>query len=301
MADFKEALEKAISQADSGGGSDEFETTDIGRPSMEPTGAKSWTASYPVSLLIGVTLLAIAGFCFLAYSFAIQEQPLSKRLAGKSAQNGPTSALKTKGNGAELDKPESDKNVEDRLESKWLRNAGNPYEVRGFDVADGDFKDLSTGPRIDRLEIQTDSLTARGIESIAAFPSLGHLLFRYSKLPRHTFSALAKSPTLYILDVSYSNPIDSQDLQQLASSPTLITLKMAHTEFGDEHAKAIVKTHLTGLMVNDTQVTDAALPSLAKIKTLKMLTILPAKGITDEGLRRFRKLRPDCTILTDND
>ena len=54
--------------------------------------------------------------------------------------------------------------------------------------------------------------------------------------------------------------------------------------------------HLEELAIGSVPISDEVIPSIAKIPSLRRLTVVGKNHITESGLRNLHSLRPDCHI-----
>jgi hypothetical protein len=130
-------------------------------------------------------------------------------------------------------------------------------------------------PDVEETELpRAGTFTAASIEPLcAAFPKLRVLQADTAKLEPGAVQALTHFTKLEELALGGSTTNDS-DLALLVSMKSL---------------------RLLGL--GGTQITDGGLELLAKMKSLKALTLpKPGKGVTAEGIAKFKKQRPDIAV-----
>ena len=156
---------------------------------------------------------------------------------------------------------------------------------------------LTKFPNIRVVNIQsTEKLTEKGIEYLAAIPTLRHLQLRFMILPDHTSEILSKNNKLNSLDLGHSRNIKKQDIFNLAKIKELNRISLANTGIQDAWLEAFVGSKLRRLEIHENKITDKGLRIVARIKSLKMLKITVEDHITKSGLQDFKSKKPKCKI-----
>lgn len=138
--------------------------------------------------------------------------------------------------------------------------------------------------------------------SFAAFPSLrGITTFR---LTIDAVKSLATAPDLEYLDLAPQARLSPAALSQFALTP-LSALKVLNLKLGRPLPSGepfVAMPRLEKVLIQNNNGTnnafdDAALLGLAKVTTLKIITLdVPSPLVTSAGLAAFKKLRPDVKI-----
>lgn len=124
-------------------------------------------------------------------------------------------------------------------------------------------------------------VTKKGVAALAAMPKLTNLVLQFAELNGEV-EELAKSKSLKELTMM-SSKLDDVGGVALGKVTTLQNLFLWNTAITDKTVEAISALPLKVLYLDDTKVTDAALESLAKVKTLEVLWI-DKTAIGDAGL-----------------
>lgn len=129
-------------------------------------------------------------------------------------------------------------------------------------------------PAIKQLEFGGNKFTAAGVRSISHLPNLEHLNLHSCQLGNETMGLFNKFPKLNYLEVSW-NGFDDAGLAIFAASQPKIE-----------------EVRMRGCWA----ITDAGIPSLYSIKSMKKLD-LRETHVTPECLAALKKARPDLTII----
>jgi Leucine-rich repeat (LRR) protein len=137
-------------------------------------------------------------------------------------------------------------------------------------------------------------LTDVNVESIAALTQLENLNMGGATVSDVGMKMLASLTNIQALDLSRME-ITSTALEPLTKMPKLRKLNLWQSTRIDDRAIQYVKS-VEELDLGDTQITDAALTELQGSKRLKVLAVSGTK-VTNEGMQKFRKARPDVRLL----
>lgn len=167
------------------------------------------------------------------------------------------------------------------------------------------------------LWLDKTKITDDGIPHLQSLPRLRKLLLQYTSVGDESMATLAKISTLQELALAETHVTDVgvRALRPLkltslkldgtaitdASAATLTSftglqkLDIFNTSVSDHTFEAARNWRsLTLLRCHDTQITDAVVPKLAKIKTLRAVTL--NGEVSEVGVRRLEKTLPSCTV-----
>ena len=165
-----------------------------------------------------------------------------------------------------------------------------------------DEKGASLIPRFKMLRTirihASDKLTNKTIEYLLSPPELRSLEIRYTdKFPSKALSIISKSKRLVKLDIGKCSPISHDEFSKIADIKNLRIFRMPLTDIDDTYIDTVLKTKIEFLEVADSKISDRGLLKLAKLKSLKELTVnLYNSPITAVGLQKFHRRNPDVSI-----
>jgi hypothetical protein len=208
--------------------------------------------------------------------------------------------------------------------SAGLARLASAARIDMLELSDGDIdnetlKVLPKLPLRGFLGLQSDRLTNAGIQPVSecreltgvslggnlSNDSLEHLVglpkLQSVSLGRHftrgAFDFLGRMGGLTNLDASELNP----DLDDLKRIPKLRTLSLSGRKYNDEAAQAIADNFksLESAYLRGTSITNAGVEQLAKIKTLKILTL--DDSLVDDGMAdSIRKMKQLTWLSVEN-
>ncbi|MGD9681554.1 MAG: protein kinase [Candidatus Obscuribacterales bacterium] len=176
--------------------------------------------------------------------------------------------------------------------------------LRSFEADAGHFNDdsaraLKIFPELAVVRLQaTPLVTIEGIKAITELPSLTYLSIRFTRpLPAGTVEQISKMKRLTTVDLGHSRPITLDDIRTLTSMPRLRSLKITNTGLDDSVVPILVDSHIELLEIGENAISDKGLLELTRMKSMRSLKISAAGGIiSKDGLKQFRKIRPDVSI-----
>ncbi|MCA9805391.1 MAG: serine/threonine protein kinase [Cyanobacteria bacterium HKST-UBA02] len=176
--------------------------------------------------------------------------------------------------------------------------------LRSFEADAGRFNDdsaraLKIFPELTVIRLQaTPLVTIEGIKAITELPNLTYLSIRFTRpLPEGTVEQISKMDRLTTIDLGHSRPITLDDIRTLIKMPHLRSLKITNTGLDDSVVPILVGSHVELLEIGENKISDKGLLELARMKSMRSLKISAAGGIiSKDGLKQFRKLRPDVSI-----
>jgi Leucine-rich repeat (LRR) protein len=118
--------------------------------------------------------------------------------------------------------------------------------------------------------------------------------------PQDATSLVADKPQLKYVDL-HGNPIDDSIIAAVANLPKMETLNLGYCKkiTGSGLDKLATRPQLLSLVVNDCTLSDAALPAIGKLVSLKSLN-LQGNKITDKGLEQLGGLTRLETLYLKN-
>lgn len=132
--------------------------------------------------------------------------------------------------------------------------------LNGTSIGDTSYKVLATIDSIDLLDLSTTKITDEGVKAISTLPSLAWL------------------------NLSNINSVTDSSLKALAKNPSLRTLLVQNTSVTDIGFQHLEMTHLNRLEFGSAAISDAALKSVACIKTLDIIDV-SGQAVSDAGVR----------------
>lgn len=155
-----------------------------------------------------------------------------------------------------------------------------------------------TGPkRVTTLILKKTEATNEDIQSIVkTFPGLEFLdLTGSRKIDDGAIKYLKTMPRLHDMYVTGSS-LTHAGVVDLVNSIKITGLDISRSAAGDDFVKQIQNSHVERLEINDSPVTDKSLDSLAKLKSLKTLTMVGCFKLSPEAIETFKKCRPQCSF-----
>lgn len=126
-------------------------------------------------------------------------------------------------------------------------------------------------------------------------PSLNTLIFEGSEIDDKQV-ALLSSMNIVELNLG-GTKITDESLKRVGKMPTVMTLRLRDTSVTNGGVVELGVARLKSLdLGSNTQITDAIIPTLVKMKSLEQLGIVNT-GITTSGAAKLRKLLPNCDII----
>lgn len=160
--------------------------------------------------------------------------------------------------------------------------------------ADRLLEQLSVLKNLQSISVWNGHISDRGVRALAAFPELKELEISFLKF---TLDEARVMGTLSHLKGLRLSEVDDAMLIELCKLEDLEELRAWSGGVTDASIPELLKlTKLRQLGLNGNQLTDDGLQKLATLKHLERLDVPHAKRITPEGVREFRKMRPDCEV-----
>jgi len=148
------------------------------------------------------------------------------------------------------------------------------------------------------LSINAASLSDADLEQLANFSNLTHLNMKGTLISESGCEAIAKLQNLEEIDFGRSK-ITKNGLEKLSTLPRLNELRLKGCSVDDEMASALFKfPGLKRIELNDNNVSDKTLDGLSKMDSLQSLGVRDNQLISDAGVARFRKAKPDCSLIS---
>ena len=144
------------------------------------------------------------------------------------------------------------------------------------------------------IEFSNGSITPRGVRALAAFPQLTSLTVGFLDFGLSEARILGKMSSLRRLR---QIEVDDAMLAEICHLQGLEYLDAWSSGVTDASVDQLLKlTRMRRLEIRGNQLTDDGLLRLAELKSLQRLDVQFGKRITPEGVREFRKIRPDCQV-----
>lgn len=160
--------------------------------------------------------------------------------------------------------------------------------------------DLSKHPTLQNLELRGSDLDEQNVQSIVSLPVLTSLTLEDSRpvgLSREQVEMLGRISSLESLSFDYFELPDDHSWAAIALLPKLKHLAINDCPIGDIAASELAKSSsLEVLDLEWTEVSDHGLMKLAKLPTLKKISIQGSTNITDGGGIDFNTARPDVEL-----
>ena len=147
-------------------------------------------------------------------------------------------------------------------------------------LIDGEFNDIRVSDKIAEL----------------SFGIIGGAYSKYVPLQREVLPMLSSLDGLRELSF-FGTELDHSDVQRLGRLQQLTYLHVGSTKISDVSVELIAKNckRLEQLDLSETEVTDAAIECLVRVKTLRHLDVANT-NVTQQGLALFREHRPEVVV-----
>lgn len=151
------------------------------------------------------------------------------------------------------------------------------------------------------LRLEGPNLNSSVFESLGKFPTLKALrLEGRGSLSASGLGALRRCPDLEELGLDLGeNPLPAEGLRALADQPHLRLLSISSLSLRDEDIARLgpLPRSLEELRLSSPQVTNASIPSLARLCSSLRKLVLATPAIDEDGDRMLRQLSPkDCEL-----
>lgn len=146
---------------------------------------------------------------------------------------------------------------------------------------------------VEELSITDQRITDRALSFVAKMPALKKLTLEAEHITERGLNALSESGVEEL--VLHNANVSSAGFGKLATLPHLVQLSVQATsvhEIGDEAVDVITKSlpALTTLKLESTQISNAVLKKLERLKQLRRLSLSFSKGLSDEGMPAVARL-----------
>lgn len=160
------------------------------------------------------------------------------------------------------------------------------------------FLHLSGPPGLRRLNVRDTGITDEFIVHVVqVYPDLEKINLR--KCKRVTTLAIETLRSMKKLKaVNLSNVIvDRAGVTSLSKFKHLATLQMVETGFGDSFFNELRNSEIVVFDVSENAIGDAGLLLAAKMPKLKKLIAMRCPNLTESGIKKFARLRPDVKLV----
>lgn len=184
------------------------------------------------------------------------------------------------------------------------------------------YKHLADLPNLEIVSFQDQATTPELIDALLNCKKLNTIFIVNSDINDEQLKKLGTSKTLKFFHLQSNRNLTTAGLRQLCTNPRLVTinikgakindndlhfiesckhpvgLSVQATPITDEGCRILLngKAKIHDLDVSGTQVSDTGLMALAQIKSLGILRIDAGDRITESGVNRFVKARPDVKL-----
>lgn len=156
---------------------------------------------------------------------------------------------------------------------EWIRELfGHPYHGFAGNPKIGPFDGVAAVDFSQTKGRANDRLSPEFVARLSAFPELQKLDLSYTSVTDDWMPQIAELKSLKQLNVGHCR-ISGRGFGVLKSLPNLETINLAYCP-----------------------IRDPALDRLANVPSLKTIGVVYCSHLTDEGIERYRKTRPDGTI-----
>jgi Leucine-rich repeat (LRR) protein len=179
--------------------------------------------------------------------------------------------------------------------------------LRGTKVTDAGLQHLSTVTSLESLDLGFVQVTDVGLDQLTSLPKLKELTLGGNKLTDTGLEALRQLPGLIYLDLGGAQRTDSgmwsvsigeKGVAAIASLQNLRRLTLTGLAVSPRELESLrALTRLERLDLQDCRhVNDDAIPLLSSMPSVRIVDLSRA-GISEAGLARLRKAKPNCKIL----
>jgi Leucine-rich repeat (LRR) protein len=153
--------------------------------------------------------------------------------------------------------------------SGWQRTDSGLW---GLALSDFNLDSITQLSQLESLDIGGSKVTDRGVAEMAGLTNLHTLGLSETVVTARGIATLAKLPKLARLNLWKSEKVDDKAAPHFAAMPAIETLELT-----------------------ETNITDATLNALERVKTLKDVYV-GGTAVTEARVEAFRMARPDCRI-----
>ncbi len=169
-------------------------------------------------------------------------------------------------------------------------------DLSGTRVTDEGMRTVARFSRLKSLNLNDTQVTDRGVRLISGMHNLTALALMSTGLTDDGLRSVEKLSELEWL-VLVKTQITDDGLAKLSRLSKLKTLIIGDTRVTDAGLVHLMDMPaLEDISLYGTQVTDTGLMELAKLKSLRKVNVWRTPGVTDAGLAKFRRLRPEVEI-----
>lgn len=132
-------------------------------------------------------------------------------------------------------------------------------------------------------------------ESINRLPTIRTLYLHSQTVDDEMMALLDGSPQMFELQLMNAS-ISNATAAGLAKYPNLRWLTLSGSSVTDSFINSLAAPALKELHLDNTPTSDAAIPALVKMRSLKRLVAFET-NLTEAGVRKLQKQRPDVVLL----
>ncbi|MCB9469454.1 MAG: protein kinase [Candidatus Obscuribacterales bacterium] len=185
---------------------------------------------------------------------------------------------------------------------KYLK--GEPIERLSLDlttVTDESMKTLNDSlPHLKELFLEyTTTISGKGVANLKDMKELREITFNGNKrIDDAVIDTIVEYfPNLHRISLIGTSVTDS-GVTKLTRLKHLNHIYLDGTAISDRSIEALSKFPLEQLLVSHTHITNRSLEKIARIKTLRYVSLAKCQLISPEGMEKLRKARPDLKIIT---
>jgi hypothetical protein len=148
------------------------------------------------------------------------------------------------------------------------------------------------------MDLEKSEMSDAGLKALKSMKNLQYLGLFANELDGSFLKDLTDLKMLRIIILS-NNTLKEENLEYFSQYKGLQVLNLAHTRISTRNLKFLAQTpslEILSLSGND-NVKDDLVPLVVPLKNLGLLDIRRA-GLTQVGLEKIKKARPDLTIMT---
>lgn len=157
-------------------------------------------------------------------------------------------------------------------------------------------------PGLEELSLEYIKITDAGIKKLDNLKHLKVLTLNGAKgITDNGVDIILKNfPNLVKLSLKATSVTD-KGVSKLTGLKRLKILFLDYTDVSDKGVEKVCQLPLAILFLTKTRVTDKSLKRVAKVKTLRQLSLASCPGITQEGVAALKKKRPRLGIMLKDD
>ncbi len=162
-------------------------------------------------------------------------------------------------------------------------------------VTNAGFQNLAPLEKLEHLDIHGTQITDAPLSRLANLPRLSTLVLDGVQLTKTSAVHLGNIHALNSLGL-VGGQVDGESIRLCAELPQVAVLVADDTRLNDDDLLPLKESpHLQMLFLDTPGITDASIPLLGSLQSLKSLTLVQAK-LTPEGQQRLRQMLPETMV-----